>query len=158
MNIFLIEYDFHSNAHSYMDKHVVKMPLEYAQMLSTANRVSGLDEGYKIAHLNHPCTVWVRQSLSNWKVLRLLALDVCEEYTYRYCRRHKCQDVILNLSKPNIPDIGVTDLPMCMPEYCKVGGIVESYREYYTKEKQHIATWKYREVPEWYKIEPGNTI
>ena len=54
------------------DKLVVKMPLESAQMLSTAHRVLDGDDiadelgVYKIAHINHPCTIWVRETSQNY--------------------------------------------------------------------------------------------
>ena len=49
-----------------------KMILESAQMLSTAVRTLCPDtdlQVYKVAYLNHPCTIWARQSRDNFKWL-----------------------------------------------------------------------------------------
>ena len=59
-------------AEMHCNKHVVKMILETAQMLSTAHRVIDGDEYadrmglYKMAHKNHPSTIWTRTSTENY--------------------------------------------------------------------------------------------
>lgn len=84
MNIFILDNDVSKCAMYHCDKHVVKMILESAQMLSTVIRESGIDCGYKITHLNHPCTIWTRESLSNWKWLRNLVEALNQEYKFRF--------------------------------------------------------------------------
>jgi hypothetical protein len=37
-----------------------------------------------------------------------------------------------------------------MPEEYKVEDVVESYRNYYRGAKRDFATWKMRNVPEWF--------
>ena len=64
MNIFVTDEDPVKSAQTLCDKHVVKMVLESAQMLSTAWRQwdpeASEERGlYKAAHPNHPCTKWV---------------------------------------------------------------------------------------------------
>ena len=155
MNIFVLDNDVKKCAQYHCDKHVVKMIIEYAQMLSTTVRLTtDFDIGYKITHKNHPCTVWTRKSLSNWKWLRELSKEVNDEYRYRYDKEvnHKSFDVIQTLPEPNIPDLGLTTFPLAMPEYCMVSDVPESYRKYYMKEKSDFVSWKKREVPEWYKL------
>ena len=61
MNIFVTEPCPVKSAQGLCDKHIPKMTLESAQMLSTAWRIHGEqyaeDQGlYKQAYLNHPCT------------------------------------------------------------------------------------------------------
>jgi hypothetical protein len=129
------------------------MLVEYAQMLSTAVRLSTDTEvGYRITHKNHPCTIWVRSSLSNWRWLKSLAREVNDEYRYRYDKdvNHKSFDVIQSLPEPNIPDVGLTEFPLAMPDYCKVGNPIDSYRTYYIKEKKDFVSWKKREQPSWF--------
>ena len=64
MNIFYLDRNPKIAAQMHCDKHVVKMVLEYAQILSTAHRVIDGDEVadreglYEIAHKNHPSTAW----------------------------------------------------------------------------------------------------
>ena len=95
MNIFYLDKDPEISAKMHCDKHVVKMIIEYAQMLSTAHRMldgkvvkkpsvsgktmvkhydlyEGMDdlEGemtyYRAVHFNHPCSVWTRESNKNY--------------------------------------------------------------------------------------------
>jgi hypothetical protein len=58
MNIFLLDSNIKKCAQYHCDKHVVKMILESAQILSTVLRLNGVDQGYKTTHANHPCTLW----------------------------------------------------------------------------------------------------
>ena len=68
MNIFHLHEDPKICAEYHCDKHVVKMILETAQMLSTAyQRHCGLDdELYKPAYPKHPMTIWVGDSVENF--------------------------------------------------------------------------------------------
>ena len=59
MNIFFLDKNPHVAAIRQCDKHVVKMVLETAQMLSTAARRHEKDLGYKSAYPNHPMILWV---------------------------------------------------------------------------------------------------
>ena len=64
MNIFYLDRDPYKAASYFYDKHKVKMILESAQMLCTAHHcVMGEDADvpYKVAHKNHPSTIWARQ-------------------------------------------------------------------------------------------------
>ena len=67
MNIFYLHKDPKTCAEMHCDKHVVKMVLEYAQLLSTAHRVLDGDEWadkaqlYKATHKNHPSAIWARE-------------------------------------------------------------------------------------------------
>lgn len=140
------------NVKQYPDKHCVKMIIEYAQMLSTANRLLGLDEGYMATHINHPCCIWTRASLDNWIYLRELSRVLNEEWQFRFNHsyNHLSYDVIRWLSVPSLKSVGLTEPPLCMPDYCKVDGVVASYRNYFKNEKRHIAQWSKRPIPFWY--------
>lgn len=150
MNIFYLSHDVDECARYHCDKHVVKMITEHAQLLSTAVRLSGIDAGYRATHKNHPCAKWTRDSLSNWRFLKKLTKALHDEYNYRYGKVHKSWMVIESLPEPKIPDLGVTRLPRCMPDEYKVDDVVDSYRNYYIGAKQHIASWKNRQQPEWF--------
>mgnify|MGYP000022836428 CR=1 FL=1 len=127
MNIFAIDNDPKQAAEWLVDKHVVKMILETAQLLSTAHRV--LDgkkvEGkkmvagsmpvrwrkftkwqlldsretvlYSATHVNHPSAVWCRQNLHNYNWLYDHFVALLQEYTYRYGKVHKCAPMTLHL-------------------------------------------------------------
>lgn len=154
MNIFWLDKNPEVNVKYYLDKHVVKMITEYAQLLSTACRLSGVPCGYKVSHIKHPCAIWVRSSLSNWRYLKELSSYLHEEYKYRYGinKTHKAYSVILNLKEPMIIDKGFTTPPQCMPFTYKGEDYIIAYRNYYIGEKAYIAKWTGREVPSWFNF------
>jgi len=157
MNIFLLDTDTKKCAQYHCDKHVVKMILETAQLLCGVHHMTNqiTEAPYKLSHRNHPCSIWARESLSNYLYLCELGLELCKEYTYRYGKRHKSQDVIewCLINKPNIADKEFTEPARAMPDEYKSNCVVESYRNYYMGEKSKIAVWKNRETPEWFKME-----
>ena len=158
MNIFLLDTDTRKCAQYHCDKHVVKMILETAQLLCGVHHMTDqvTDQvPYKLSHKNHPCAIWSRESLSNYLYLCDLGLELCKEYTYRYGKRHKSQDVIewCVTNKPNNCDKEFTEPARAMPNEYKVDSVVESYRNYYIGEKSKIAVWKNREIPEWFKMQ-----
>jgi|TARA_R110000824_G_scaffold50752_6_gene141511 hypothetical protein len=124
MNIFILDNDPVIAAQMQCDKHVVKMIVESAQMLSTAHRmIDGvmekrlsksfratpyykLDEKdnredilYKAVHFNHPSTVWTRECCKNyrWHYNHFIAL--CDEYTHRYDKIHSTDKKLRNILK-----------------------------------------------------------
>ena len=91
MNIFYLHNDPQVCAAYHCDKHVVKMILEYAQLLSTAHHeLDGVPsiECYKKTHVNHPSAVWARQSKRHYRWLYRLLSHTCREYTKRYRKIH----------------------------------------------------------------------
>lgn len=156
MNIFVLDTDTKKCAKYHNDKHVVKMILEYAQLLCGAHHMteSKYEIPYKLSHKNHPSAIWTRECVENYIWLCDLGLDLCEEYTYRYGKRHKSQDIIewALVHKPKIKtNNDITPFALAMPDECKIGDAVESYRTYYMVDKRKIANWKNRETPEWFK-------
>ena len=152
MNIFYLDNDLEKSARYHVDRHVVKMLLEYAQLLSTTHWVTGSEGWYKKTHVNHPSAVWARQSRENYLWLCCLGLEVAKEYEYRYGRKHKSSYVI-EWAKDNVPDLpslGWTQPTPAMPDEYKVpGDSLQSYRNYYKLGKSHLHSWKFREVPQW---------
>ena len=72
MNIFALDQCPMQSALWLDDIRKNKMILESAQMLSTAVRTLCPDtdlEVYRVAYLNHPCTIWARQSRANFRWL-----------------------------------------------------------------------------------------
>ena len=154
MNIFYLASDPRECAVSMCDKHVVKMILEYAQLLSTAHFVlDGNQVGYKPTHINHPCNVWTRASAGNYRWLWSLFMETCAEYTRRYNRMHKTEDLLpILVKKPlNIPQGTFVEPPQCMPEEYRGSSTIQAYRTYYLKDKGRIAVWKYTDPPVWWK-------
>ena len=118
MNIFILDSNIKRCAQYHCDKHVVKMILESAQILSTVLRLNDVDYGYKVTHVNHPCTLWAGKSLSNWKWLRELASALNNEYRFRFKKEinHKSFDLIQSMPALIIPDFGLTSFAQVMPE------------------------------------------
>ena len=155
MNIFVLDKEPKICAQYHCDKHVIKMILEGVQLLCGVHWSTGGSAPYKLSHRNHPCSIWTRECIENYVWLCDLTMELCEEYTYRYGKKHKSQ-TILEWCMINIPNIrsngDVTPFALAMPDEYKVSCPVESYRNYYRGAKSGFATWKNREVPEWYEL------
>lgn len=167
MNLFILSLNFQECAEFMFDKHVSKILLEAVQMLCTTmhlvdpeNPIHDIVKLYKIAHKNHPVTIWMRTSLANYMWTLDLVEAMHNEWKFRYNhpaeKMHKSYIVATYLRKyaPSIdkfPTIGLTPFALAMPVECKTSDPIESYRIYYqTPEKQKIASWKKRGKPAWY--------
>ena len=113
MNIFVLHRDPQEAARLHCDKHVVKMIVETAQLLSSAVHAFGeahadrsAPQGwsrilphpqehllpdqrgplpiYSATHSNHPCAVWVREASGNYVWTVRLLVGLLEEYQRRY--------------------------------------------------------------------------
>lgn len=157
MNIFYFSHDPIECSQMHCDKHVVKMILEYAQLLSTAHRVLDNyvgEECYKSTHKNHPSAVWVRKSDQNYLWLYRLFIALQDEYTYRYNKIHASSRLNDFLKEPpkNILWSFFTQPTPAMPDkYIIEGESIISYRNYFNGEKTHLAKWSGREEPIWYQ-------
>jgi hypothetical protein len=176
MNIFILDKNPTRSAQYYVDKHVVKMPLETAQMACTVlhkildvqlkrsytenhtKYYTKLKEAipYKPTHEKHPCTIWAGESYANYLKLLDIGYAICREYEYRYGRVHKCFEVLrycdliaskLKLQFPSITK--ETPYAQAMPDKYKDKDVVVAYRNYYLNEKHHLFNWKKRDIPEW---------
>lgn len=174
MNIFYLDNDPTKCAQMHVDKHCVKMILEYAQLLSTAHRVLdgtqsvGLSKTgrkqtryvlpdsresvlYTATHINHPSAIWVRKSESHYRWLFTLFIELMREYNYRYGKIHACMRLVRELNKPpkNIEFGNGFDQPTpAMPEIYRVpGNSLQSYHNYYNGDKVRMFSWKKRDVP-----------
>lgn len=176
MNIFYLHNDPKICAEMHVDKHCVKMILEYAQLLSTTHRYldgilsTGLSKSgrkqqryvlsddrehilYSATHINHPSAVWVRQSEQNYRWLFTLFCELLKEYTYRYGKLHACERLVTTLGRPpkNIDmDKSFTEPTPAMPDHYKVAGdSIQSYKNYYLGDKTRMFSWKNRQTPSW---------
>lgn len=179
MNIFYIDKDPVQAAQWMVDKHVVKMILESAQLLSTAHRlldgreVEGksktgrkarrwiLDDArddvvYQATHINHPSAVWCRESVENynWLVDHFFALMA--EYTYRYDKQHKCYgelSYMLQSPPKNLQKYDFTPMPSAMDDQYKISDDpLTNYRNYYNIGKLRMHKWTNRQPPEWINV------
>jgi hypothetical protein len=177
MNIFYLHNDPRQCAQEHLDKHVTKMIIEYAQLMSTAHRVLDgqsyidktannrnikrwrLDDAnretrlMKASHMNHPSGIWVRANQKNYMWLFEMWLYLLEEYTFRYGKQHACSRLmdILNSPPNNITSGEFYPPTPAMPDECKIANdSLASYHKYYIEKKNHFAKWTKREVPLWY--------
>lgn len=140
---------------SMVDKHVVKMILESAQLLSSALVTNSIEAPYKLTHKNHPSAIWTRQSIHHydWLLEHLKAL--CYEFFYRYDKIHKTESLInifldkRNELKNRIGSKDFVNPPLAMPEVFQIGDTISSYRYYYKSGKKHLHDWKRRSKPSW---------
>ena len=171
MNIFFLDEDSKMCAQAHCDKHVVKMIIEYAQMMSTAHRVLDppselIEPMYKPTHKNHPAAVWVRESDANYKWTHDLWFWLCKEYWWRYDKIHKTWEKLYNkLSHVplNIPSGNFTAPPIIVPDQYKINtgsiteDVVQSYRKFYIEDRSRFAKWggnveNMRQPPNWFKL------
>lgn len=176
MNIFYISADPAQAAEWMVDKHVVKMILESAQLLSTAHRILDGTETmgktatgrnakrwilpdaresvlYSATHVNHPSAVWCRQSVMNYNWLADHMFALFNEYTYRYNKQHKCEgELSYMLQSPplNLKEYDMTVMPSAMADEYKISDDpITNYRNYYKVGKSRMHKWTNRKPPEW---------
>lgn len=166
MNIFWLDYDIRTCAAQHCDKHVVKMIVEMAQITCTALHINGIDRKYlpyRPCFAHHPSTQWAAASYENFQHTLHLALALCDEYTHRYGKNHKTRQVLVTCSllasDVAWPSVALTtfaraikkDLFPDLLDLDKFPCPVDAYREYYMRDKQHIAKWTSRPVPHWFQ-------
>lgn len=166
MNLFILSLNTQKCAEYMFDKHISKIIIEAVQMLCTAIQLIDPDNPikqrvllYKISHKNHPVTIWIRTSLENYLWTLKLVKSMHKEWRYRYghMKTHKSYIIARYLKKyaptaDKFSTIGRTPFALAMPDKYKTSNPVLSYRLYYQgEEKQHLATWKNRDKPKWYK-------
>jgi len=176
VNLFYLDTRPERCATLHCDKHVVKMIIEYAQLMSTAHRMlDGIEyqdktklgrkirrwkhpnnnmDGvlYKASHINHPTAVWARGSYGNYRYLYDLFCALCDEYTYRYGKVHMTDSKLrqlLEAAPMNIPDRRFYAPPRAMPDDCKkyTKNVIQAYHKYYRLYKKDFAKWTNRPVP-----------
>lgn len=181
MNIFFLSWDPRECARWLVDRHAVKMVLEYAQLLCTAHRVldgervvelsksgrrvarfrladAALDARlYAATHAGHPCAAWARASAGNYDLLLAMFAAALDEYNFRYSKTHACAALLPLLARlpRNIPAGGATPPALAMPEAFRSGDAVKSYRRYYAAGKRHLFAWRRRGPPPWLDAAAG---
>jgi len=179
MNIFATSPCPIESAQALCDKHVVKMIVESAQILSTAlvtawgfpsgGSIRGVDL-YRPTHAAHPCVVWahpcvvwVGKSWANMYWIARHGVALCTEYSARYStdkvfKRHKSLDLLLAILGFIESDVGVsadsvlTPMALAMPDHFKRDDPHMAYKLYLRAKYQ---TWADEgHPPRWTKREP----
>jgi len=183
MNIFALSKDPIESAQMMIDKHVIKMPTESCQMLHTNalyfmyvdhyNQTPSLRELkqfhtdissdlMKPAMLNHPSTIWARETKGNWDWLMEHAIALCDEYTLRYGREHgSFQRILYTPDYPYENDTSaLTPVSIAMADQYRIENtfddewdfVLASYRHYYLEGKWRFAEWRNDRRPEWWPV------
>ena len=171
MNRFLIDHHPDTIAKSLCDQHIVKMPLEEAQMLCTSVWHHAPDyakacELYKPVHQKHPCTLWAMETRANYTFAFKLYDAMLREFTHRF-KDDDGNDKIHGASKhwgslwnarSLIPDGALTPHPQCFSGHDDLKTDekwpITAYRAFYVIDKMKFARYnKGREMPQWMKGE-----
>jgi hypothetical protein len=165
LNFFFLDRDPKKCAHYHGDKHLNKMQLEYAQIVSSVWWLVGKDlpyfaekiqpNVYKMTHKSHPIVQWACQSQAHVLGIIEVGLALAEEKVMRASKSGKKKwklthksTPILQFIKQNLPPIENTqwhDPPACMPDCLKTKGkdVVECYRLYYAGHKVELTNLKW---------------
>lgn len=156
MNIFFLDENLDKSVYYHCDKHVVKMRIELTQMLCTCYNLTTGNSPYKTTHINHPCSLWIRESLSNYLYTLDFAFKLCDELKYRFNTKDQKVLIVLNWLKNNevnLVDIGFTVPKLAMDNQFILFGtnnfksIVKNYRNYYKFGKNNLHKWTKRDKP-----------
>ena len=139
------------------DQHIVVCSKEAVQMMSTVHQRLVphfvMADLYKPTHDNHPCTQWVSHSAKHYAWLSLHTGEMFREYTRRFGKRHKSQNMFERVSDVPYALADKTlffEPPQVMPAQYRVeGDAVAAYRRYYIAEKLAFARWFHSEPPYW---------
>lgn len=146
------------------DKHVVKMTLETAQLLSQAVLLTpewrsyfNRKDLYRVTHQHHPSSRWVRRSVPNLFWLCQHGIALADEYSHRFWRRHKSAQIIHCVTDkigalPALDCDELTTFAQAMPFEFRRENPVNGYRAYYLAAKVHVdSKWTNRrkDLPEW---------
>lgn len=161
MNRFLIDHHPAAIAKSLCDQHVVKMPLEEAQMLCTAMwqhapMYAEQMNLYKPVHQKHPCTLWAMETQANYHFAWTLYDAMLEEYTHRFGKHHGAGKHWYSLREgmKYVPEGALTPHPQCFSGHDDLktdeAWPVAAYRAFYIVDKSKFARYtKGREMPVW---------
>lgn len=165
MNIFYLDSNPKLAAKAHCDTHVNKMITESLQMMAAVCGRYNLTpptkkngDLYSVrSHPHHPATRWVGDSLDNFMWVYELALELCSEFLYRYKHSHAGQNSLTSVNLVRVaielPDHGLTQPALCMPDHCKhpTADPVQSYRNFYNMEKSGLAFYANgRNPPSWW--------
>ena len=150
MNIFAVDRDPNRAARQLPDRHVTKMILESAQMLSIVYSSHYWDIGEvmkvdgtpfktaKGAFKKHPCTIWAADSPENCAWLLHHALCLCDEFQERYGKRHNLGKSLFHAKRLFHREVGraitcfrgVAKFARAMPDEYKLDNTIDDITAY----------------------------
>jgi hypothetical protein len=156
VNVFVLDLDPSRAAVAQCDAHVVKMPVETAQILSTVVSDLGLPAPYRPTHRHHPCVRWAAARAANFEWLLAHGFSLCDEFLFRYGHEHGSRRALERLALVGIdaflPSGERTPFVQAVPDDLRGPDPVVAYRATYRREKARFARWaKGRPAPEWWQ-------
>lgn len=155
MNIFVLDLDPERAARYHCDKHVGKMAVEAAQMLSSAwhIHVGRAPSGYALGYVHHPCSRWAARRRANYFWLHRLATALTEQHELRFGREPSATvdaldalrqppETLRGAFRPSAFYPAVSDDLRDLPP-------VEAYRLFYARDKRRFAHWRLG-APHWW--------
>lgn len=108
---------------------------------------------YSPTYDNHPCSLWIKENISNFFWTCEFGIKMIEEYRFRYnSNKHERCMLIFQWALANLPELEIdliTPFAKAMPEEFKVDCSIDSYRNYYKYGKSELHQWTKRDKPEW---------
>ena len=164
VNFFYLDNDPKICAQCYCNKHIIKIPIEIAQILSKIHHELNSDIDYSKIYKNSLVVkntlgpyIWAMESLDNYIWTCHLGLALIDEYKFRYNKEtFKTQIVIETLldNPPNLPKIGKTKFistnQIDMFQFISNDPIVCA-RYNYCEMKCSNDLWTNREKPDWFE-------
>lgn len=174
MNIFVTSACPAACAQALDDKRIGKLLLESVEMLCLSLYAHGhhkwlhtreLEPRVRSSHFSHPCSVWTRQTHTNFEWLHRHAQALAEEFYLRFGGVHHCAAELVFLSEA--PALPITCFgPATLTPFqnsarnlergidCTHLPVPESYREYLNQRwatDMRPARWTNRVPPEWFR-------
>lgn len=165
MNVFVCDNHPGKAARALADRHVVKMVLESAQLLSTVAHLKGIHflGQYKATHSHHPCVVAMLENHDYLVWVAQHSVSLLLEYAIRFNKRHQSTTTITNaiialdLYVGDLTELNSEQLerfPKAVFDEFKLLPVTEAYRFHLKKKylelwKPNQAKWTNRKKPEW---------
>lgn len=160
VNFFFLDYDPKKCAEYYCDKHILKIPIEIAQMLCNvhhelSDKIPPYQKCKAVVSGLKPYE-WIKKSINNYIYAVNLGLALMNEYKYRYNRNeHKTEPVLMWLKTniPKLPKIKQTPFILThkyeMFQYIDKDPVICS-RFLYVELKCSNDKWTKRSKPQWF--------
>lgn len=175
MNIFVLDKNPQVCASYYCNRHM-KIIVEISQLICQARRELNdrTHISYKKINQGKAIINWLKLNPYNYYWTLALGFALCNEYSYRYEKRHKtekvmeeCRNSFFSGNIPHFSSATTSDLSfddcervynlcsipaLAMPDEYKIeGDAIQSYRRYYALNKYFTIDFRYnkRQQPEW---------
>lgn len=145
------------NAQQHPCVYLNKLQVEGVQILSSANIIHGYPAPYAMSHGSNALNLYCAECLENWILIYWYVEALEEERHFRYNTNgipHKSYLALKSMTPPpTLKRNGIPKLPpLMMPDMYKGESLVNSYRNYFIAEKQHLADFGNREEPWWFNM------